>query len=237
MFLVKMTSVQKALINAAITTVGNSKGNKEGIMHLLMASFRALPLDLMMPLSRRRIVLIFFFSYICPPFYFFLAPFQWLSQSARPLSSIVRLYTFAHAHITTFAKSKCQKKFGATFSWTHGGLITSQTLAAVNNAGVALGSGSGSGGGWRHNNFNPINQSSALLSTNWNAVFQAKRRRGAHAAPLIKIKMPDYSFDRCFSVSATCHSIFAHFYLLTIKLMIVEMFNIITFLCIKFISS
>lgn len=47
-------------------------------MHLLMASFRALPLDLMMPLSRRRIVRKKKFSYFCPPFFknFFFAPFH-----------------------------------------------------------------------------------------------------------------------------------------------------------------
>lgn len=60
----------------------------------------------------------FFFSYICPLFfYFFLSSFSLtFSIRTRYLSSIVSLYTFAHAHIATFARSKCQKKFGATFT-------------------------------------------------------------------------------------------------------------------------
>lgn len=68
-------------------------------MHLLMASFRALPLDLMMPVSRRRIVWIFFLSYIYPFYFFFLASFHWLSQFKRatPLALEVR----THLHMRT----------------------------------------------------------------------------------------------------------------------------------------
>lgn len=111
-FFVKMTSVQKALIHAVITvTVGNSKGKKEGIMHLLMASFRALPLDLMMPVSRRRIVWIFFFSYICPLFFiFFLAPFHWLSQSERAISPALSVCIPLHMRTSRHLRGASARK-------------------------------------------------------------------------------------------------------------------------------
>lgn len=84
----------------------NSKGKKEGIMHLLMASFRALPLDLMMPVSRRRRDWIFFLVYLSS-FLFFLSSFSLtFSIPTLYLSSIASLYTFAHAHIVMLARSK-----------------------------------------------------------------------------------------------------------------------------------
>lgn len=126
-------------------------------MHLLMASFRALPLDLMMPVSRRRIVWIFFSRIFVLFFYFFLSSFSLtFSIRTRYLSSIVSLYTFAHAHIATFARSKCQKKFGATFTWTHCGLIMRQTLTVFKEASVAFGRGR------EDNNINQIKQSRSV---------------------------------------------------------------------------
>lgn len=59
----------------------------------------------------------FFFLVYLSFFLFFLSSFSLtFSIRARYLSSIVSPYTFAHAHIATFARSKCQKKFGATFT-------------------------------------------------------------------------------------------------------------------------
>lgn len=81
------------------------------MLHLLVASFRALPLDLMVPVSRRRgFVLGFFLGFFFPPFCFFSCPpfFSEVSQSkTRYLSSIVSLDTFAHAHSPGI---KCQRK-------------------------------------------------------------------------------------------------------------------------------
>lgn len=91
------------------------KRKKKGMLHLLLASFRALPLDLMVPVSRRGFVWIFssiFFS----SFLFFLCPFSLgFSIQTRYLSSIVSLDTFAHAHSQKSAGSKCQKKFGTIY--------------------------------------------------------------------------------------------------------------------------
>lgn len=117
-----MNSLQKLLINAVITATAYrykrwhvSKGKKKGMLHLLVASFRALPLDLMVPVSRRGFVWIFswiFFS----SFLFFLCPFSLgFSIQTRYLSSIVSLDTFAHAHSPKSAGSKCQKKFGTIY--------------------------------------------------------------------------------------------------------------------------
>lgn len=96
-------------------------------MHLLMASFRALPLDLMMPLSRRRRVWKLFFSYFCPPFLIFslLLFTDFLNPNALSLQHCQ--CTFAHAHIATFAGRKCQQKFGATFASTRCGSETRRT--------------------------------------------------------------------------------------------------------------
>lgn len=109
-------------------------------MHLLMASFRALPLDLMMPLSRRRIVWKFVFSYFCPPFFkFFLCSFSLtFSIQTRCLSSVVSA-PFAHAHIATLAGRKWQQKFGATFASTRCGSDTRQTWTVFQKVAVPEG--------------------------------------------------------------------------------------------------
>lgn len=89
------------------------KREKEGIMHLLMASFRALPLDLMMPVSvSASDSLDFFFFLVNLSSFLFLSWLlftDFLSPNAR-LSGAVGPRTFAHAHIATFARNKCQKK-------------------------------------------------------------------------------------------------------------------------------
>lgn len=96
----------------------------------------------------------FFFLVYLSFFLFFLSSFSLtFSIRSRYLSSFVCLYTFAHAHIVTFVRSKCQKKFSATFTWTRRGLITRQTLAVFKKDGVALGKGR------EDNNINPIKQS------------------------------------------------------------------------------
>lgn len=125
-FLLKMTSVQKALINAVITiTVGNSKRKKRRDHAPTHGQFPCPafgPHDASVSASDS---LDFFFLVYLSSFLFFLSSFS-LTFSIRTLylSSIVSLYTFAHAHIVTLESSKCQKKFGATFTWTRRGLIT-----------------------------------------------------------------------------------------------------------------
>lgn len=96
------------------------------MLHLLVASFRALPLDLMVPVSRRGFVWIFSWIFF-PPFCFFPVPFSLgFSIQTRYLSSIVSLDTFAHAHSPTFAGSKCQKKFGTIYHfWCEPDLVES----------------------------------------------------------------------------------------------------------------
>lgn len=88
------------------------KRKKKGMLHLLVASFRALPLDLMVPVSRRGFVWIFssiFFS----SFLFFLCPFSLgFSIQTRYLSSIVSLDTFAHAHSQKSAGASARKSLG-----------------------------------------------------------------------------------------------------------------------------
>lgn len=121
-------------------------------MHLLMASFRALPLDLMMPLSRRRILWIFFLlSYFCPPFLknVFLCSFSLtFSVQTRYLSTIVSLGTFAHAHVAAFAGSKWRKK----------------SLGLLREPAAGSDEGGGGGGGRRQEQ--QPNQTTPLLCTN-----------------------------------------------------------------------
>lgn len=68
---------------------------KKGMLHLLVASFRALPLDLMVSVSRRGFVWIF--SWIpFPPFCFFSVLFLWVSQSKRAISPALSVWTPSH---------------------------------------------------------------------------------------------------------------------------------------------
>lgn len=96
---------------------------RKGMLHLLVASFRALPLDLMVPVSRRAFLGIFsrifsFFSssfdcffFSCPPFFSsgFLNP-------KRAISPALSVRIPSHMRTArAVAGSKCQKKFGTIY--------------------------------------------------------------------------------------------------------------------------
>lgn len=129
-------------------------------MHLLMASFRALPLDLMMPLSRRRILwgkknspifVLLFLKKI------FLCSFSLtFSIQTRYLSSIVS----APLHMRTPPRlrgEKCQLKFGATFASNRRGSDTRRTWTVFQE--VAQVRGCSRRGGGHDRTINPIKQS------------------------------------------------------------------------------
>ena len=85
------------------------------MLHLLVASFRALPLDLMVPVSRRGFVWIFSWIFF-PPFCFFSVLFLWVSQSKRAISPALSVWTPSHMRTARdLAGSKCQKKFGTIY--------------------------------------------------------------------------------------------------------------------------
>lgn len=85
------------------------------MLHLLVASFRALPLDLMVPVSRRGFVWIFSWIFF-PPFCFFSVLFLWVSQSKRAISPALSVWTPSHMRTALkSAGSKCQKKFGTIY--------------------------------------------------------------------------------------------------------------------------
>lgn len=65
------------------------------MLHLLVASFRALPLDLMVPVSRRGFVWLFSWIFF-PPFCFFSVLFLWVSQSKRAISPALSVWTPSH---------------------------------------------------------------------------------------------------------------------------------------------
>lgn len=80
------------------------------MLHLLVASFRALPLDLMVPVSRRGFVWIFSGIFFLL-FVFSLSLFSgFLSIQTRYLSSIVSLDTFAHAHSPEICRQQVPEK-------------------------------------------------------------------------------------------------------------------------------
>lgn len=86
------------------------------MLHLLVASFRALPLDLMVPVSRRGFVWIFSWIFF-PPFCFFSVLFLWVSQSKRAISPALSVWTPSHMRTApkNLPAASARKKFGTIY--------------------------------------------------------------------------------------------------------------------------
>lgn len=86
------------------------------MLHLLVASFRALPLDLMVPVSARRgfcldVFSNLFFYFVLLLFWFFSVLFLWVSRSKRTISPALSVWTPSHMRTgRNLPGSKCQKK-------------------------------------------------------------------------------------------------------------------------------
>lgn len=68
------------------------------MLHLLVVSFLALPLDLMLSVSRCGFVWIFLesFPFFLPFFWFFSVLFLWVSQSKRAISPALSVWIPSH---------------------------------------------------------------------------------------------------------------------------------------------